>query len=221
MLSLTVTATPTLGQLKIWWSEMQNDPTRPIVYTDFMPYALEEFLIPVQQGAIQVYLFLLGDAVGGAYYLHDQSTDADGASAWLGAYILPPYRGRHATQAWHLTLQHCAATGLSRIFAAIRACNRPAQCFITHQMGFTRLGVYTDWSSFEGRLDDVVLYTLRRHDQSLAWVTAEQRARQFRRLSRPVRAGERPLREGLPGLAPREEPQQVLTASKTLVRALR
>jgi RimJ/RimL family protein N-acetyltransferase len=194
---LTVTATPTLGQLKTWWSEMQHDPTRPIVYTDFMPSALEEFLRPVQQGTIQIYMFLLGNTVGGAYYLHDQGTDAEGAYAWLGAYILPPYRGRQATQAWYLTQQHCAAGGLSRIFAAIRACNRPAQCFITHQMGFTRLGVYTDWSSFEGRLDNVVLYTLRRQDQSLAWVTAEQRARQFRRLSRRLgRAGTRPQRVG-------------------------
>jgi hypothetical protein len=34
---LTLTDTPTLGQLQVWWEAMQNDPTRYLVYTDFMP----------------------------------------------------------------------------------------------------------------------------------------------------------------------------------------
>jgi RimJ/RimL family protein N-acetyltransferase len=184
--TLTVTATPTVGQMKTWWNAMQQDPARHIVYTDFMPHALDEFLAPLHQGALQVYLFLVGDAVGGAYYLHDWGFDTDGQYAWLGTYILLPYRGQLAAYAWGIVRQACAQAGLHRIFAAIRAQNRLAQRFIIQQMGFTRLGKYTDWSYFEGRLDHVVLYTLRRQDQSRAWVSAEQRAQQFRCLPRPV-----------------------------------
>ena len=189
---LTITDTPTLGQLQVWWEAMQNDPTRYLVYTDFMPTEFEEFLAPVQHGHIQVHLMRVGPAVGGAFYLHDRGTDDTGAPyAWLGVYILPLYRGPCAARAWRLVRQACARKGLHRIFAAVRAQNRPAHCFITRAMGFTRLGSYTDWSYFEGHLDRVSLYTMRRQDQSLAWVLAEQRAQQFRCRKPPERAGQR------------------------------
>jgi RimJ/RimL family protein N-acetyltransferase len=178
--------------LQIWWEAMQNDPTRYLVYTDFMPTEFEEFLAPVQHGDIQVHLMRVGPAVGGAFYLHDRGTDDTGAAyAWLGVYILPPYRGPYAARAWRLVRQACAHEGLHRIFAAIRVQNRPAHCFITRAMGFTRLGSYTDWSYFEGHLDRVEIYTMRRQDQSLAWVLAEQRAQQFRCRKPPRRAGQR------------------------------
>src|ERR1041384_6409342 len=104
--ALTLTDTPTLGQLQIWGEAMQNDPTRYLVYTDFMPTEFEEFLAPVQHGEIQVYLMHVGPEVGGAFYLHDRGTDATGAAyAWLGVYILPPYRGSWAARAWRLVRQ--------------------------------------------------------------------------------------------------------------------
>jgi hypothetical protein len=118
----------------------------------------------------------------------------------LGVYILSPYRGPYAARAWRLVRQACARTGLHRIFAAIRAQNRPAHCFITRAMGFTRLGSYADWSYFEGHLDRVGLYTMRRQDQSLAWVLAEQRAQQFRRRKPPRRAGQRHAFQGVESL---------------------
>jgi len=190
--ALTLTDTPTLGHLQIWWEAMQNDPTRYLVYTDFMPTEFEEFLAPMQQGAIQIHLMLVGPEVGGAFYLHDSGTDDTGAAyAWLGVYILPLYRGPCAARAWRLVRQACERKGLYRIFAAIRAQNQPAHCFITRAMGFTRLGSYTDWSYFEGHLDRVSLFTMRRQDQSLAWVLAEQRAQQFRCRKPPDRAGQR------------------------------
>jgi len=194
---LTITDTPTLGQLQAWWEAMQNDPTRRLVYTDFMPTEFEEFLAPVQHGDIQVWMMCVGTDVAGAFYLHDSGTDDTGAAyAWLGVYILPPYRGRCASQAWRLVQRACGRKGLHRIFAAIRGQNRPAQRFITHEMGFTRLGSYVDWSYFGGRLDRVCLYTLRRQDQSLAWVLAEQRAQQFRSRKPPVRQRHLPALEG-------------------------
>jgi len=187
---LTITDTPTLGQLQVWWEAMQNDPTRYLVYTDFMPTEFEEFLVPVQHGDIQIHMMLVGTDVGGAFYLHDSGTDDTGAAyAWLGVYILPLYRGQCAARAWRLVRRACEREGLYRIFAAIRAQNRPAHCFITRAMGFTRLGSYTDWSYFEGHLDHVGLYTMRQQDQSLAWVLAEQRAQQFRCRKPPVRPG--------------------------------
>ena len=201
LVDLTLTDTPTLGQLQTWWEAMQHDPTRYRVYTDFMPTEFEEFLAPVRHGDIQMYMMLVGTEVGGAFYLHDRGTEDTGAAyAWLGVYILPPYRGPYAAQAWHLVRQACEYKGLHRIFAAIRGQNRAAQCFITRAMGFTRLGVYTDWSYFEGHLDRVCLYTLRPQDQSLAWVLAEQRAQQFRRHRPPARTGHQPTFPGIESL---------------------
>jgi RimJ/RimL family protein N-acetyltransferase len=198
---LTLTDTPTLGQVQAWWEAMQNDPTRYLVYTDFMPTEFEEFLGPVRHGDIQIYMMLIGTEVGGAFYLHDRGTDDIGeAYTWLGVYILPPYRGPYATRAWRLVKQACEREGLHRIFAAIRAQNRAARCFISRAMGFTRLGSYTDWSYFEGHLDHVCLYTMRQQDQNLAWVLAEQRAQQFRHRKPPVRVGQRPAFQDIESL---------------------
>jgi RimJ/RimL family protein N-acetyltransferase len=171
--------------MKVWWSALQQDPARPVVYTDFMPGELDEFLGPVRQGAIRMFLFLVDGEVGGAYYLHDEGRDAAGVYAWLGTYILPPSRGHLAAYAWRMVQQTCAQEGRHRIFAAIREQNRPAHRFITQQMGFTRLGKYPAWSFFEGHLDAVLLYTLRRQDERVAWMAATQRAAQFRQLPRP------------------------------------
>ena len=194
---LTITATPTLGQLQAWWEAMQTDPTRSTVYTDFMPTEFEAFLAPVSHGDIQVRMMLVGRDIGGAFYLHDGGADDTGAAyAWLGTYILPPYRGHCAAYAWRLVRQACEREGLHRIFAAIRRQNRPAHSFITRAMGFTRLGTYIDWSYFEGHLDCVSLYTMRRQDQSLAWVLAEQRAQQFRSRRPPIRTRQGQIPQG-------------------------
>jgi L-amino acid N-acyltransferase YncA len=191
---VTVTTTPTLEQMKMWWAALQQDPTRYHAYTDLMPTELEDFLLSVRRGDITVYMFLVRtDAdmqIGGAFYLHDAGSDRDGPYTWLGAYILPAYRGRMATRAWQILKQQCAQQGLHRMFAAIRHSNRPAQCFITHQMGFTRLGAFVDWSYFAGRLDTVILYTLWPEDQGTAWVSAERRAQRARARRSPVRQGD-------------------------------
>jgi RimJ/RimL family protein N-acetyltransferase len=190
---VTVTTTPTLEQMKMWWAALQQDPTRSQAYTDFMPTELDDFLHSVHQEDISVWMFLVGTDtgthIGGAYYLHDAGRDSEGPYTWLGAYILPTFRGRIATRAWHLLKQQCAQQGLSRLFAAVRHSNRPAQRFLAQQMGFTRLGAFVDWSYFAGRLDTVLLYTLRPEDQGVAWVAAERRAHRARGHRPPVRQG--------------------------------
>jgi hypothetical protein len=129
--ALTLTETPSLGQLQIWWEALQDDPTRYLVYTDFMPTEFEEFLAPVQQGAIQVHLMLVGPEVGGAFYLHDRGTDDTGAAyAWLGVYMLPLYRGPCAARAWRLVRQACERQGLYRI--CCDPCPEPAGAVFHH-----------------------------------------------------------------------------------------
>lgn len=211
---LTLTDTPTLEQLKIWWAEMQNDPSRPLAYTDKMSSDLDDFLAPVRQGDIRISMFLCDKKVGGVFYFHDNGTDADGLYAWLGAYILPAYRGSIAAQAWTLTRRACAANRLHRIFAAIRYSNRPAKRFITGKMGFTRLGSYVDWAPFQKRYDTVTLFSMRRQDQGLAWVLAEKRARQFRErgvLLNAASAGDEgvTLEKNLGQLTPQPEPRTI------------
>jgi RimJ/RimL family protein N-acetyltransferase len=129
----------------------------------------------------------IGIQIGGAFYLHDAGMDGDGPYAWLGAYMLPAYRGRMATCAWRQLKQQCTQQGLHRMFAAIRHSNRPAQYCITQQMGFTRLGAFVDWAYFAGSLDTVILYTLRAEDQGTAWASAERRAHQVRAHKSPAR----------------------------------
>lgn len=186
---ITLTTTPTLEQMKIWWAAWQQDPARHVAYTDFMPTELDAFLHAMTQGDLTVWMFCLADEgppyVGGAFYLHDSGADAEGPYAWLGTYVLKPYR-RWTLRAWDLVRQGCAQQGLRRIFVATRQSNRPVQLLL-RCAGFTRLGIYPDWSYFGGVLDAMVLYTLRPEDQALAWMVAAQRAQQFWRLTHAYR----------------------------------
>src|SRR5947208_16588245 len=100
---LTITDTPTLGQLQAWWEAMQTDPTRSRVYTDFMPTEFETFLAPVRHGDIRVWMMLVGINIGGVFSLHDGGKDNTGDPyVWLGTYMLPPYRGSCAGYGWPL-----------------------------------------------------------------------------------------------------------------------
>jgi RimJ/RimL family protein N-acetyltransferase len=178
---ITLTTTPTLEQMKIWWAELQHDPARRLAYTDFMPTELETFLEAMRRGDITVWMFLVGGdvapRVGGVFYVHDTGADADGPYAWIGTYVLPPYR-RLTLRAAAMVRRACERQGLRRFFVATRQSNRPVQMLLRHA-GFTRLGIYPDWSYFNGTLDAVVLYTLRPEDRELAWALAEKRAQQF------------------------------------------
>jgi RimJ/RimL family protein N-acetyltransferase len=181
---ITLTPTPTLEQMKIWWTEWQLDPARHFAYTDFLPKELDEFLEAMHQGDISVWMFLIRDGVtrrvGGGFYLHDMGADADGPYAWVGIYVLPPYR-RYALRACAMVRRACERQGLCRFFVATRHSNRPVQMLLRH-VGFTRLGIYPDWSYFNGTLDAAAIYTLRPEDQELAWAAAKKRADQFQSL---------------------------------------
>jgi RimJ/RimL family protein N-acetyltransferase len=187
---ITLTTTPTLEQMKIWWAELQHDPARYLAYTDFMPTELEVFLEAMHRGDITVWMFLIAGSgaprIGGAIYVHDMGTDTDGPYAWIGTYVLPPYR-RLTLRAWNMVCRACERQGLRRFFVATRQSNRPVQMLLG-RAGFTRLGIYPDWSYFNGALDAVVLYTLRPEDRELAWAVAEKRAYQFRRVAQTQNA---------------------------------
>lgn len=182
--TLTVISTPTEAQLHCWWRALQADPMRSLVYTDFMPTAFTELQAAMSRGEIIVWMFLVGDdeaqEVGGAFYLHDLGVDDDGPYAWLGTYVLRAYRGL-TLRAWALVRTAWAHQGLCRLFVAARQSNRPVRQLLP-QAGFTRLGLYIDWSYFGGVLDTAVVYTLRPADQGRAWVAAEARSPRFRRL---------------------------------------
>jgi RimJ/RimL family protein N-acetyltransferase len=180
---ITLLTAPTLEQMKTWWAALQQDPVRHLAYPDFMPTKLDSFLEAVHRGDSMVWMFLIGNepsCIGGVFYLHDMGADADGPYAWIGTYILPPYRNV-TLRAWELVRCACARQGLRRFFVAVRHSNRPAQMLL-RRAGFVRLGIYPDWSYYEGAPDAVVLYTLRPEDQGVAWVEAEKRAQQVWRL---------------------------------------
>ena len=112
--TLTVTDTPTVGQLHVWWEAMQSDDLS-VAYADSFPPTLTDFCLGVAQGERLFLLCLVDGQVAGGLWLHDLLHRRDGtvSAGWIGCYFLSAYRGRLALDLWQMARQHWEATGLA------------------------------------------------------------------------------------------------------------
>jgi RimJ/RimL family protein N-acetyltransferase len=175
--TLTVTDTPTIGQLQVWWEAMQSDDLS-VAYADSFPPTLSDFRLGAAQGDRLFLLCLVDGQVAGALWLHDLLHRRDGSvsAGWIGCYFLSAYRGRLALDLWQTARQHWEAAGVVHFFSAANVANRRSQAFIARGAHFHRVGIFHDFSFFRRRPADMVIYTLHAEDTRLAWELATARA---------------------------------------------
>jgi hypothetical protein len=175
--TLTVTDTPTIRQLHVWWEAMQRDDLS-VAYTDSFPPTLTNFRLGVAQGDKFLLLGLINGQVAGALWLHDLLHRRDGtvSAGWIGGYFLPSYRGRLALYLWQAARQHWEAAGVVHFFSAANVANRRSQALITRGAHFHRVGRFPDFSVVQGQAADFFIYTLHAEDTALAWELAAARA---------------------------------------------
>ena len=177
---LEIVTEPTLAQHQSWWEDIVIDPIVPQVFTDLMPTTLEAFLAPAERGDVRPTVFLDSDGeILGAFWLHDYGIMQGHAYTWCGTYIRPQYRHGFSAAIGRAMRQVCKRYGYRTIFVACRHSNVAAQRFAERAFRLHRLDVYPQWAPFEGRLDDVVLFTARREDSDLCWRVAAERAHAF------------------------------------------
>ena len=130
-LLLTVTDTPTIEQLQVWWEAMQSDDLR-VAYDNSFPPALSDFRLRVARGETLLLLSLVDGQVAGALWLHDLWHRRDGSVAAdrIGAYFLAAYRGRLLLDLWQPARQHWEAAGIVHFFSAANAANQRLQVLL-------------------------------------------------------------------------------------------
>jgi hypothetical protein len=175
--TLTVTDTPPIGQLQVWWEAMQRDDLS-VAYADSFPPTLSDFCLEVAQGERLLLLCLVAGQVAGALWLHDLLRRRDGtvSAGWIGCYFLSAYRGRVALDLWQTARQHWEAAGVVHFFSAANVANRRSQALIARGAHFHRVGRFPDFSLYHRQPADAVIYTLHAEDTRLAWELATARA---------------------------------------------
>ena len=177
---VTVVADPTQEQLRTWWDAMHDDDLS-VAYNDDFPTTLTDFRLDVEQGTKLLALILVDGQVAAASWLHDMVYRDDGtiAAGWVGGYVLPAYRGVLGKNLWHHVKRHWEAEGIEHFFAAAHIANRRSQVFISRGMRFHRVGVYPQFSFYDGHLTDVVFYVANQKDAQLARQCAAARAQRL------------------------------------------
>lgn len=159
------------------------DARRTSVYTDFFPATGDDWIRAVLNGLFLPFVWTVNGEFGGLYWFHDQGFADIFPFAWVGLYVAKPWRRLPTLggQAWRQVEAIMAQRGVTRIFGASRSTNLAVKRFAEVYMRFHCLGLYQDWAWFNGRLEASLMYTRHLADQSLLWVSAEQRAAQARR----------------------------------------
>jgi RimJ/RimL family protein N-acetyltransferase len=186
-LTLTLTETPMLNDLRHWWETRRADPDSALAFTDAAPQNFAELLDCIYRGAYLFYLAHCGNTVVGAMWLHDMVYDADGTprAGWLGTYVLPEQRGRHTTETmWLLVREALLACGVRSVYIASHHANIRAHAVAERHLGFHRVDTYPAFASCQGMPTDYVILSMRQEDMVEAWVLAHARAQGYHLSSR-------------------------------------
>jgi RimJ/RimL family protein N-acetyltransferase len=186
-LTITLTKTPTLHDLRHWWETRQADPDSALAFTDAAPQNFAELLDCLYRGAYLFYLAHCGNTVVGAMWLHDMVYDADGTprAGWLGTYVLPEHRGRHTTETmWLLVREALLACGVRSVYIASHHANTRAHAVAERHLGFHRVDTYPAFASCQGMPTNYVILSMRQEDMVEAWALAHARAQRYHFSSR-------------------------------------
>jgi RimJ/RimL family protein N-acetyltransferase len=178
-LTLSLTSTPTLNDLRHWWETRQADPDSAIAFTDAAPRNFAELLACIRSGEYLFYLVHHGETVVGAMWLHDMVYDAEGnpRAGWLGVYVLPEHRGRHTAQTiWLLVHEALTARGVRSLYIASHYANTRAHAVVERHHGFHRVGTYSAFARCQGISTDFVIFSMRPENMAEAWTLAHARA---------------------------------------------
>jgi RimJ/RimL family protein N-acetyltransferase len=175
-LTITITDTPRLDDLQLWWHARQTDPDSAIAFTDDAPQDFAGLYHRIVTGD---YLFYLArDCAGqivGAMWLHDLVRGADDTprAGWLGTYVLTTCRGVRTTQAmWTLTREALEARGVRSVYIASHHTNTRAHRVAEYHLGFYKVDVFPAFALFGGTPTDCLILSMRREDMAEAWAMA-------------------------------------------------
>lgn len=178
------TEDPLLSTILYLAEMMVDDPIRTKAYTDTFPDSVPGWGQLFTSRTILPFIWSVNGELAGFHWGHDLGVSATGQGyGWSGTYVLEAFRGRDWWPTRYAAYQEFIAVmnvhGISGIFGACRWENCVARRY-TASIGFTSLGRYVDWASFEGQLNAVEVFTWRTEDKALAHDMATQRAEHVR-----------------------------------------
>jgi RimJ/RimL family protein N-acetyltransferase len=185
--TLTITDTPSLDDLRLWWHARQTDPDRTVAFTDDAPQDFAGLYHRIATGDYLFYLARDSEQVVGAMWLHDLVRGANNTprAGWLGTYVLPACRGVRTTQAmWALTREALEARGVHSVYIASHHTNTRAHRVAERHLGFYKVDIFPAFALFGGLPTDCLILSMRREDMAEAWTMAYTRS--CRSIAAPV-----------------------------------
>jgi RimJ/RimL family protein N-acetyltransferase len=176
---INLTSTPAFNDLRYWWEARQADPDSMIAFTDDAPQTFAQLLDCINTQAYLFYLAFQEDVVVGAMWLHDivWGEKALPRAGWLGAYVMPVYRGSHMTlEMWTLFRRDLTERGVQSIYIASHYANTRACMVAERHLGFYPVDIFPAFALCQGKETDFFILSMREEDKAEAWALAYERA---------------------------------------------
>ena len=183
--TIDVTDRPDLADLMTFWRTLQSDPIRHGTFLDSLPNTLEDFLMPVCDKTMHLWIVHCQQQVAGASWFHDIEPCKEARSCLIASYYLPAYRSKLGRTALDKVHEAARRAGITHIIAGCRATNIAAYKKAI-QVGYHHVGTIEEFGWFNGSLDPLHLFVLDPEDTDEAWRQGENRAA-FNRGCRPHR----------------------------------
>ncbi len=166
---------PTPEDLCLFWRTLRLDATIEGMYMDTMPTHLEDFLAPMIDGNMKLWMIDSDGELAGAHWLHDIQPCQGALSGWFATYYFPACRGQLATTVFPVFLEAARTAGITHVFGGCRPSNTAAKK-MGRKVGLHHVGDVERFGWFQGSLDTLSIYATDTNDADAAMSQAMQRA---------------------------------------------
>ncbi len=179
---------PSTFHIRQLFGSLVADSATATSYSVLSPKTLGDWEVAARERKIIPSVWFVGEELAGGHWLHDYGHSQRGRYGWVGGYVMPRWRGKDCFEfkraGWQAIREIYAHSGYHILLSVVYKQNIGAQKWAERCCGFTPLGVFKDWTFCQDQWVDGVLLTQRKEDRGIAWVLAEARANEFRRLIR-------------------------------------
>ena len=148
-------------RLRDLWDCIQDDPLKPLFWSDWAPQTLEAFIAAVQGQEYACVIQLSERSVGYAQLTGEKNWPGTHKvrAGELEFYMIPEARGVIALKALRLIIGVLRADGVTQLIAPVQRRHRQVRMLLSH-MGCYRVGILPQWIPVAGVWHDAVLYSL-------------------------------------------------------------
>ena len=161
----------TVSQVEALWPLIEADTDGKKGFMDNFPRSAHEFLQPISDGTMYLWMLLKKGEPIGIHWYHDRVEDA----VWTAGWRRSDLRGLGAWPQVQANAEAMKNFGIGHFFAACRPNAIGGQRIIA-KCGYKYVTTFHEFGWFDGQLGEIWAYSLRDDDADLLYKLAEKRA---------------------------------------------